>query len=106
MIKDSWFDVWEMIFGMIFMLGELYEKDCWVFEVVYVYDWIVILVIMLKYVVGFVEVIVMLGGKCGVGIEECCFFVFLDEYWVGCFGFVIDFVCYDVYGGEFDFIGW
>lgn len=94
MLCNYWFEVWEVIYGCVFQVGEFWEWDCQIFECQYVWDWIVIVVVSLDCFFGFVEMVVILGGKCGLGIECYGFFIFLVEYEFGLFGFVVDFVWY------------
>jgi len=105
-VKDSWPDAWETIFGTILQPGESYEKDRRAFEHEHADDWIVVSAITSTHCKGFVECVATPGGRRGVGTEERRFLVPAAEYEVGRFGFVIDPVRHEVYGGASDFIGW
>jgi hypothetical protein len=105
-IKDSWPDAWETIFGTILQPGESHEKDRRAFEHEHADDWIVVSAITSTHCKGFVECVATPGGRRGAGAEERRFLVPAAEYEVGRFGFVIDPVRHEVYGGASDFIGW
>jgi hypothetical protein len=105
-IKDSWPDAWEAIFGTILQPGESHEKDRRAFEREHADHWVVVSATMSNHEPGFVEVVATLGGKRGPGTEERRFLVPSDEYSIGRFGFVIDEVHHQLYGGPPDFIGW
>lgn len=105
-MKDSWPDAWETIFGTILAPGESREKDRRAFEAAHAGNWIVISAITSDQQRGFVECVATPGGRLGPGTEERRFLVPSDEYSVRRFGFVIDADRHAVYGGPSSFIGW
>ncbi|KAB2684344.1 DUF7007 domain-containing protein [Brucella tritici] len=105
-MKDSIPDAWEAITGNVLGPGESRNKDERAFFIRHQDDWIVVSAIVCEQQPGFTEVIAVPGGRRGPGTEERRFLVPLDEYRVGCFGFVIDPERHAVYGGPSSFVGW
>lgn len=105
-IKESRPDAWERIFGTVLAPGESYEKDRRSFTLKHANDWIVISAIISSRCEGFVECVATPGATRGAGTEERRFLVPTSEYEVGRFGFVIDPIRHQVYGGPSDFVGW
>ena len=105
-IKDTWPDAWEAIFGTTLGPGESRTKDRRSFDRENANDWVVISAIISEQHEGVVECVATLGGKRGAGTEERRFLVPAAEYDTGRFGFVIDPDRHAVYAGPSSFVGW
>jgi hypothetical protein len=106
LVKDSWPDAWETIFGVVLAPGESHEKDRRAFHELHAENWIVVAAVTAGHHKGSVECVATPGGRRGAGTEERRFLVPVDEYAVGRFGFVIDPNRHAVYGGPSSFLGW
>ncbi|THK33918.1 hypothetical protein EHS39_33435 [Ensifer sp. MPMI2T] len=105
-VRDSWPDAWETIFGRSLAPGQSREKDARAFARAHADDWVVISAIRSEHHLDMTEVIATLGGKRGDGAKERRFLVPSADYAAGRFGFVIDETKHAAYSGPSSFVGW
>lgn len=104
-IRDWYPDAWEVIHGRALQPGESHEKDRRIFEQDHASDWVVISALRSDQHPGMTECVASLGGD-RRAIEQRRYLVASDEYRIGRFGFVIDEVRHQLYGGPSSFAGW
>jgi hypothetical protein len=95
-LRNSEPDGYELITGVVLLLGQSHVKDERRFKTEHAADWIVISAIRSAHRPGLVECVATIGGGRQGGGERC-FLVAAEEYEIGRFGFVIDLVRHAAY---------